>query len=265
MRKAVSYEGGRIILEGTLALQEAARPSPRDVLWIRLPLASGAVDLYGHIDSDSLAFAEVRFRTEPQKLPEVATAALLANAVVVFPRCQYEVIPLLSSPCDLYSLAVIMIRTVLVNDRSTLAAALDDILSLARQVAHEQPKNQPLPRRIQTIFDQKPAWLESLGPHRLTMDSLSPQEGITLLPKELWFEVLAVIVRCLTGSGPDAYCADLGDAPALALESIFDRPLADLENLLTKTRSLIVIDWSFNREVRAAIAAATDRLAPKGG
>jgi len=41
--------------------------------------------------------------------------------------------------------------------------------------------------------------------------------------------------------------------PSLALETIFNRPLAELERLLVRSRSLIVIDWKFNREIHSAI------------
>ena len=254
LRQAFPDEHDTIVIEGTLTLQEPARCSPRDVLWIRLPLDhEGVVDLYGHIDSDSLAFAEVRFRTAPQKLPEAAKATLLSGTVVVFPRCQYEVIPLLSSPCDLYSLAVLAVRTLLVNDRAALPLALDEMLSLARQVAFEHKPDMPLAARIAAIFGQKEDWLASLGPHRSTTEQLGPEEAIGLVPDELWYEVLAIIVRLFPGGGPDSYCVDLGDAPSLALEKVFDPPIAALDKLLVETRSLIVIDWKINREIRAAI------------
>jgi hypothetical protein len=253
VRQALRHEGDTLILEGTLALQEPVRAAARDLLWIRLPLADETVDLYGHIEHESLAFADVRFRTEPQKLSATVAAALLSATVVVFPQCQYEIIPMLSSPCDLYALAVLAMRTLLVHDKAALPAALDDVLSLARQVAREHLPNVPLPERIQSIFDKKPQWIESLGPHRLTVPNVTPQEGLAWIPRELWCEVLALMIRCLPGTGPDAYCADVSDAPPLALEMVFDGPLAQLESLLVKTRSLIVIDWNYNREVRTVI------------
>jgi hypothetical protein len=259
LRKTLPHESNGVIVEGTLGLQEAVRCSPRDILWIRLPLASGIVDLFGHIESEGLASAEVRFRTLPQKLPEAALTALLSNTMLAFPRCQYEVIPLLSSPSDLYSLTVLAVRTLLVNDKAALPAALDDLLSLARQAALEFTAEVPLAARIQSIFDRKPQWLECLGPHRLTVEEVKPQEGVTMVPGELWFEVLAALVRCLPGAGPDSYCADLADAQPLALETVFDRPTGDLKRLRVKTRSLLLVDWNFNREVHATIDELLER------
>jgi len=253
VRKAIPHEKNSLILEGTLVMQEPARCSPRDILWMRLPLSTGSVDLYGNIDRDSLAFSEVRFRTTPQQFPEAVASALRSGTIVVFPSCQYDILPFLSSPCDLYSLGVLAIRTLLVNDAGGLTIALDELLSLARQVALEHKPEISLPARIAAIFEQKADWVASLGPHRLLGNSLSPGEAIVVVPPELWCEVLAAVVRLFPGTGPDSYCADLGDAPALALESVFDGPLADLQALVLKTRSLIAIDWTFNREIRSVI------------
>jgi hypothetical protein len=252
LRKVTPHAPNALIAEGTLVMQEAIPFSPRDLLWVRLPLPTGPVDLYGHIEKEGKAAGEAHFRTAPQQFPAAAAADLLSGKLAVFSRCQYQVIPLLSSPCDLYALAVLAIRTLLVNDKAGLQIALDETLSLARQAALDYKPETPLPERIAALFRKNGDWLESLGPHRLLAEAFSPAEASALVPPELWHEVLAAIVR-LFPAGPDSHCADLGDADPLALEKVFDGPLEDLDNLLLKTRSLIVIDWSFNREVRAAI------------
>jgi hypothetical protein len=43
------------------------------------------------------------------------------------------------------------------------------------------------------------------------------------------------------------------------LEVVFNQPLEDLEKLLVRSRSLIVIDWNSNREVHSAIRDVLDR------
>ena len=63
-------------------------------------------------------------------------------------------------------------------------------------------------------------------------------------------------MRLFPGVGPDSFRRDFGDAPAGALETVFNDPLAELDALLVKSRSLIVIDWTVNREIRSVI----DRL-----
>jgi hypothetical protein len=104
-----------------------------------------------------------------------------------------------------------------------------------------------------------PRFAKSLAPHRLVQEPMEPMAALELLPPELWYHTLAAIVRLFPGIGPDSHCKDYGDAPALAMEAVFNKPLEELEQLLIRSRSLIVIDWSANREVHSAIRDVLDR------
>jgi hypothetical protein len=260
IRKVLPPDQGRTQLEGTLVMQERINVSPHDLLWIRLPLPSGRVDLYGHLyTTDGLAQGEARFRTVKQNLPPEVVNALRAAEGVSFARSPFEVVPLLSTPCDLYSLGVLAVRTFLVNPQNTLAVALDEVLSLARQVAAEHKAETPLASRIDAIMNADQRFTKSLAPHRLAQEPMEPMAAFELLPREMWYHTLAAIVRFFPGIGPDSYCKDYGDAPSLALDTVFNKPLEELEKLLVRSRSLIVIDWSANREVHSAIRDVMDR------
>jgi hypothetical protein len=206
-----------------------------------------------------LAEGEARFRTVAQSLPPEVTSALRAAEGVSLARAPFEVVPLLSTPCDLYALAVLAVRTFLVNQQNTLAVALDEVLSLARRIATEHQPDVPLVTRIASVLNSEPRFGKSLAPHRLVQEPMEPMAALELLPPEMWYHTLAVIVRLFPGIGPDSYCKDYGDAPALALEVVFNKPLEELEQLLIRSRSLIVIDWSSNREVHSAIRDVLDR------
>ena len=262
IRKVLPPDQDRTILEGTLVMQERLNVSPHDLLWIRLALPMGRIDLYGHLyASEGLAQGEARFRTVPQRLPEQVVAALRGAEGVSFARSPFEIVPLLSSPCDLYALGVLAVRALLVDEQSTLAVSLDEILSLARQAAAEHKQDAPLWKRIQTIFEGDPRYVASLGPHRLIREALEPAEAAQLLPAELWYEALACILRLFPGLGPDSICRDFGDVPSLALETVFNQALEQFEKLLVRSRSLIVIDWNYNREVSSVIQEYLDRNA----
>jgi hypothetical protein len=159
----------------------------------------------------------------------------------------------------MYSLGVLAVRTFLTNPQNTLAVALDEVLSLGRQAATEYKEEVSLPTRIASIMNADQRFTKSLAPHRLAQEPMEAATAYELLPPELWYHLLAVIVRLFPGIGPDSYCKDFGDAPALALEVIFNKPLEDLEKLLVRSRSLIVIDWNANREVHSAIRDVLDR------
>jgi hypothetical protein len=249
------------IVSGTLATQERIRPATSDLAWIRLHVGSGRADLYARLDADAgLATGEWRFRTVPQKFADSGggLAAVKAAEGVLISEAPFQVVALLSSPFDLYSLAVLAVRTLLVGADRALPEALDDMLSLAKQTAQGQGD---LPARIAALFAGDAKWAERAGPHRLADSLASAKDAFDLVPLDLWCRVLAAIARMFPGLGPESACADLGDAPAGGLHRVFDRAVADLEDLIVRTRSLIVIDWRSNREIHSVIRGCRTGLA----
>lgn len=264
VRKLLSQEKDSFSFEGTLDMGESSRTDhfrvePNDLLWLRVPLATERLDLYGHVYAgENLAYGEARFHTLPQKLPPDAAAALQASGTIAFRQVAYEVVPLTSSPCDLHSLAVLAVRTLLVDEENSLSLALDEILSLARQVKGDAVKDEqklatPLGLRIKAIFERDARWLASLGPHRLLREKWESAEAMGLITPELWFDMLAALIVMFPGRGPDSLCRDFGDVPQLALETVFDKPLERWQHLLLRSRSLLFIDWRLNQEVADAI------------
>jgi hypothetical protein len=248
---------GAAVIEGTLVAEENLPEATSDLLCVRLRLGdSGRVTLFSHLETkDGLAIGEARFRTLPQKLPAPMVSALNAAMGAAFAGASFETLPMLGSPCDLYSLGVLAVRTLLVNDGNTVAAALDETLSLTRQAA-AAPANPPPPleTRLETLMKEDPRWNEALGPQRLLRAAgTTPEAAFDLLPADLWRRALAAVLRCFPNAGPYSTCRDLGDSPAGAPEAVFDRLILDLTTLTDHTRSLVTLDWRQNREIRAAI------------
>ena len=260
IRKTIASSGADVSLEGTLSTQERFSIAGSDLLWLRLTLPSGRVDLYAHLDANETTVpGEVRFRSVPQRLSEAAVFALRQAEGVQFPAVPFQTLPLLSTPCDLYAMGVLALRTLLVDEEISLPIALDEMFSLARQVAAAHDADTPLGKRIAAIVGADASRSRVLGPHRLAQEEIAPAEAARLFPPELWWDALALLLRFFPGLGPDSLCRDYGDAPALALESVFDEPLAELERLIARSRSLIVLDWSANREVGTVIRQILSR------
>jgi hypothetical protein len=254
IRQVLPDVGGATVLEGTFATQERIEAQKNDLVWLRLTLAVGPVNLYARMEAQTaLASGEYRFRTVAQRFsPEINNQLKTATGVPIG-NTPFEVLSLLSTPVDLYALGVLGVRSLLVNPRTPLPVALDEVLSLARQVATEHDPAVSLGLRIHTIFDRDKRWLESLGPQHLVHEEVSPEDAFDLVPAEVWWDVLAALVRSFPGIGPDSACADFGDAPSGGIHKVFDRLTADLSSLLLRTRSLIVIDWRANREIHSVI------------
>jgi len=265
IRQVLPEAGVQTIIEGTLATQERFQAARLDLVWLRMNLTCGRVDLYGQLEqATALAAGEWRFRTIGQRFSEEMVAALRSAEGVPVYDTPFEIIPLLSTPCDLYSLAVLAVRTLLVNDKTTLPVALDEVLSLARQLAAGYDEAVALPQRIRQLFESDGRWAESLGPQRLVNQALTPAEAMDLIPAEVWFDVLALVVPLFPGIGPDSLARDYGDAPQGGIHKVFDPVVEALDDLVLRTRSLIVIDWRYNREVHAVVRKCLVGLGGEG-
>jgi len=254
IRQVLPDTGDTTAIEGTFTTQERLQMARNDLAWFRLNLACGQVNLYAHLEADSaMAPGEWRFRTVAQNIDDTKVSDLRAAEGVPIPEVLFEIIPLLSSPCDLYSLAVIAIRILLVDNTNSLPVALDETLSLPRQIEVDYDESTSLETRIKDIFDKDARWRESLGPHHLTYDKITSDEAFSIIPCELWWTTLAIILRMFPGLGPEPKCKDYGDAQQGGLHKVFERTIADLDNLILKTRGLIVADWRSNQEISDVI------------
>lgn len=240
--------------EATLALPSVASIGRSDLVFIRMAAGGKRMDVTGSAERTSaMAAGEWRFRSEKLVMDGERAGALKGLEGVPIPDVEIEIVPLVSSPADLYGLAVLGARTLLLNGESTLAVVIDELMSLAREAAGLADGSSTLAARIQHLANQDRRWGENLGPHRLTSAGLSAEQAFAILPAELWWDVIGVLVKMLPGMGPDSVCSDLGDAPTSSPHAIFDPILAEFERLLTRTRSLVVIDWSQNREVHGVV------------
>jgi hypothetical protein len=202
---------------------------------------------------------EAFFRTIPQKLSDAALASLQAVAGVPFNQVPFSLMPPLSSPCDLYSLGVLAARILLVNPRNDLPQALDSILSLARQMASGFDAAVPIGDRVRKAVETDPRWVEMLGPQHLRAEEASADEASAGIPAKLWWDLLGLIARFFPGTGPDSFCKGFGDAPALALHGILDKPLEELTALGIRSRALVTLEWRQNVEIATLIAEAEQR------
>ena len=238
-----------ITVEATIRFNEDIELARRDLVWLRLRPDQQAIDLFGYAEKDAaLAPGEMRFRSLPFDVDAAGFQAVREAEGVSMPNCAYKVLPSLSSPIDLFALGVLAVQTLLVNSESRLATTLDEVLSLARWTA-KQDGDAPLHERISLAFNEVARWQDHLGPHRV-MDGLdSPEQAFNLIPRELWFQTLATLLRMFPGACHESHCKDYSDAHPRLLHKVFEPTLGSLNRLITQSRGLIVIDWHYNREV----------------
>ena len=253
VRKVAEVDGGCVV-EATLTAQERLGEDESALLWVQLGLPGGKVDLYGfHSRTQAMAAGETAFKTLPLDLPKATVAELQSVAGVPFSGAPFAVLPPLSTPCDLYSLAVLALRLFIVNPRNALPQVLDAALSLARQLEEEGDTGEPLGARIAQLAAEDPRWLEALGPQHLRHEEITSSDALACLPPGLWWNFLAVVLRFFPGIGRNSFCKGWGSAPSLALDAIFDGPITELERLAINSRALVALDWSQNREIAEVI------------
>lgn len=254
LRGVIAADAGGLILEGTLSTQERVSPGVMDLLWLRMTLGGERFDLYGTLDAEGgMTAGEVRVRTIPQRFSDATTARLRSAVGVPVPDVSFEVIPLLSAACDVYSMGVLATRALLVTRRRVLPIALDELFSLAAAAAALADSGEDLPARIRAVFESDPKWGRALGAHHLVEDNCTQEEASGALPDRLWHGVLACVVRMFTGLTPDSRCRDFGDAPPGGQQRVFDPILDDLYALLKSCRTLITADYAVNAEIRSVV------------
>jgi len=256
----VLSEADGIVIEGTLVAEDYLGLDSHDLLWFKLPLAEERLEFYAHVyTAEAVGPKEARFRTVPAKLAEPLVASLKRTAGSVFQKSPYEIWPLLSSPCDLYSLGIMAIRVLLANSKTNLPVIVDEVLSLARHLGRD-PVAEDGPRsKLRSLLERESKLLDLVSPHSLIERDSSPAQARAQMGMDLWLEAIGLLLRLFPGAGSHSYCKDFGDVSPLALETVFDRPIQELETLVLRLRSSLVPSLSASEEIARVLLAQLAR------
>lgn len=251
--REVQMSGDRVVLDGTLVAEDFLAADPHDLLWFKLPLGEERLELYGHLQKSDGGPREARFRTLPAALSEAVVARLKGSAGVRFSKAPYEIRPLLSSPCDLFSLGVIGVRILLANNLKKLPVLLDEVLSLSRRVNDIAGEPKQRVAELQKLVQADPKLLDLVGPGALVESGYTSQQAWSAIHAPIWLESISLLLRFFPDTGPNAFCKSLGDVSPVALETVFDPALQALEVLVLRLRSLFTPIFSTNEEIASVI------------
>ena len=126
---------------------------------------------------------------------------------------------------------------------------VDEVLSLIQRVAKQSVDTQGIVAELKTLAAKDRDALERLSPQALIESGDSPEQARAKLPVQLWWEAIAVLFRFFPGLGPYSFSPHLGEAPPEALDSIFERPISELEGLIRRLRSVLLPSVSANDEI----------------
>ena len=251
--RAVKKEGPHVRVEATITASDLVACSVNDLICVRVPIPAGpAVELWGTISmADGLTKGEARFRSSTTQMGPDTYDGVARMEGAVLPRVPFDTFPLLSSPCDLFSLGAIGVQLFLAPGGEGLAVALDETLSLARALDANSSQSAGAQAKALAAGDSR--WVRSLGPHHHGHGTATPEEAFSFVPLELWWDIVAFVARLFPGAGSMSYRRDLGDAPPQRIEAVFDQPITAAENLVFQSRSVLLGDWMSNREVAGVI------------
>lgn len=258
--RTVESASGDTWVEGTLETPERIDYSGSDLVYLAIPASAQAMGVYAHLsDEESLTQGELRFRSLPQSLSSDQVAALdKLKGIVV--ETSFEVQPVIRTPSDLYSLAVIAAQILLTNKSHSLPEAVDECLSLAKEMASAENAGESYHEQLMSIVDSDSRWLDILGPGQLTWEMTEPDKIFRAIPKSLWWDTIGWLIRLFPGAGPGSYCSDYGDVAPSALEAVFDSPISDLNQLIQRARALLLSEWAVNKEIRTVIQSLKGNL-----
>jgi hypothetical protein len=259
--KASDKGEGAWRIEGTLLDPHGfyPPPGPRDwvqIAWPRDPfgsLGTAAAQVDPRVAPQSVEMAVI---TEPLELDPALARRLGKPGGFRVPGVRYRIYPQLGVPEDLWSLGVLLLRLVLVNDGQSLSA-LDPLLDM---VPHGPVSELRGGRRKP---DEILASAIAADPHRLAKENLFHQAVDRLpgrpnaVPDDLWTEVLRLALR-LVARGPGfGLTPEPGGSfawneanPAAHLDEV----LAQGEDLLRQLSAILFQRQLVHAEIRAVIA-----------
>jgi len=248
-------------VEGTFQTRDVLTVGSCDLVWLRLPLPTGVVDLYAHLEECGTATrGEWRFRTVEQRFDPMRAASLKALEGIPVQNIPYEVLPQQSTPCDLYALAVLAVRVLLVNEQNKLPVALDSVLSLAREAECAGASDETLSTVIAAAFESDPKWKLSIGPQFMVGAEMDSEQAFHCMPLSLWFDTLSMVIRMFPGQGDFRTCHHLGDAPEGALQNVLRRCREDILRLSDRVRCLVTGDLARNQELCTIVRTCRKKI-----
>jgi len=255
----VKSENDGVVLEGTLVAEDYLALDPHDLMWFKLPMSEEKLEFYAHVfTAEAVGPREARFRTVPAKLPE-STVANLKKSVTAFAKSPYEIWPLLSSPCDMHSLGIIGIRILLANSKSNLPVIVDDLLGLARHLGKDPVPEDKLREKLKSVTDKDRNLSELVSPRALLEEEVSGEVAAERIFKDLWDEAIALLLRMFPGAGAHSFCKNFGDVSPLALETVFERPIQELDSLILRVRSALTPTLFMNHDIAQVLLKERER------
>lgn len=211
----------------------------RHFYFIDYPVRGKRLRLVAEMTGVDARFADkIQFKTRKLPLNSEQQLALDSFIGVEQVGVYCEILPVLGTPCDLYSLGIIGLEVLFAGSDSSLAQLKDQLRSLAAACL-EMGDEQSLAERIVSTLEAEPHLCEVLMPAALGF-SESAKSRINLPAEDrIWEGLLATIMKMLSGLlKHESYAPNLSNENNFRLAHVFDEPLRELSRYMSSLRSL---------------------------
>ncbi|MDB6079293.1 MAG: hypothetical protein JWO82_3040 [Akkermansiaceae bacterium] len=250
-------DGGLSVIEGTLQTDESLQASRKDLLELDLRLAKGKrFKVYGNFVAQRPTAGENRFLSLPLAVPPDVIEELERGGMQFSERVDFRVLPRLGATCDLFSMGILAVRTLLCGPNRLLAELVDDLLGLVHayggtfEASEWDTGSGQLAGFIAS--DKGAAWRDKLGSICIA-EGISAEDAAAAIPNQLWWQIVEFIGRLFPGEMPGAFAKDFDDFEARAPERVFAEPIEALDGLVQAARSLLFGNPVASREILTVI------------
>lgn len=251
---------GLVTIEGTLSTDQVIRVGKLDIFTLEWALPRGGrKQIVCRMEGrDSANDSEYRFVSLPTKFEEEVSSIVSGlKQSISSEKIDFLVIPRLGSTCDLYSLAITCLRT-LIHHPDGLSVMLDDLLSLLH-LYNKRIGDSEWQTGLGSLDDYVRSGdagdvINRLGPHRIISNpEIEASDAFREIPSSLWWTTISFLLRLLPGECLDSFVKSYDDFNPRAMHRVFQQPLEELEILIEKSRGAIFGNHSANREILQVI------------
>ncbi len=255
--------GGLWLIEGTLQTDESLEVSRKDLLELDIRLPRGKrLRIRGYFMTLKAVQGESRFLSLPMDVAPEIVADMEGGGLQITERVDFRIIPGVGSTADLYSIAVVAVRTLFSRD-VPLSETMDDMLELIHaygQTFERSDWDTGSGNLASFINSEKgKLWREKLGPARVG-EGVSAEAAAQAIPPHLWWRAVEYIGRLFPGEMPGSFAKDFDDFDSRAPERVYAEPLAALDGLIETCRSLLFWNPVASREILSVIRGVATRL-----
>jgi hypothetical protein len=231
-------------------------PGPRDwiqLAWPRDPFGPGRAVAARLDPQGGRPGIEASLTTEPMALEAALAKQLGRSGGYRVPGVRYRIYPALDVPEDLYSLGVLLLRILLVNDGQALSA-LEPLLDAIPQGTEARGARASAEETLDAMRDAAPESLAKANLFHRAVDRIP--ERPNAVPDDLWTAVLLFALRLVArGPGfglspePDGTFAYDATHPVAALDAV----RAEAADLLHQLHAVLFERQAVHAEIQAVL------------